>query len=443
MLEPIGEIKQRCAAAGFEFEERNPRNPERSNSLWVFKVPKGRDLHEITLEDEIVAQLIAGEPFEEYVRLSGYEASWSRKHQIIECTLSRSGRPLFGRNLTQIFRRLGQDLDPSQVSLTPEQRVEFSSATSLTSVSVGASSNVHAVLTNNVRRPFHFDLEEEPEDPEEEDPEVYFRRVPTLRIEGTTVETHDGATRLLERVGNSLLFQLDLSLEIPLTLARERERSRRRTRPPATLDQPPPISYEYDSEAMTLYWYAKSAAEMPLLQFLAYYQVIEFYFPTYSRIEAQNTLRNILKDPTFNLMRDTDISRLLESVKVSAGGKAYGNEVHQLGATIQNCVTPYELRVFLDTEENEDRHNFYTSDQAKKVVRDRIRVRGNPEDLPGDAAKRIYAIRNRIVHTKHDYDDQEMLLPFDPETKYLHHDIELVEFLARKVLIASSRPLQI
>ena len=35
------------------------------------------------------------------------------------------------------------------------------------------------------------------------------------------------------------------------------------------------LKSEYDAEAMEFYWYAKSADNMSLLQFLAYYQVIE------------------------------------------------------------------------------------------------------------------------------------------------------------------------
>ncbi len=57
-------------------------------------------------------------------------------------------------------------------------------------------------------------------------------------------------------------------------------------------------------------------------------------------------------------------------------------------------------------------------------------------------AKRIYAIRNRVVRTKVGFEGREPLLPFDPTTRHLRHDIELVEFLARKVLVASSRPLR-
>ncbi len=55
----------------------------------------------------------------------------------------------------------------------------------------------------------------------------------------------------------------------------------------------------------------------------------------------------------------------------------------------------------------------------------------------------MYEIRCRIVHTKAGYDEQEPLFPFDPEVKYLRFDIDLIEFLARKVLIdaSTSQPL--
>jgi hypothetical protein len=48
----------------------------------------------------------------------------------------------------------------------------------------------------------------------------------------------------------------------------------------------------YDHEPMSLYWYARQARGVPLLEFLAYYQCIEFYFPTYAEAEAQKRVRN-------------------------------------------------------------------------------------------------------------------------------------------------------
>jgi hypothetical protein len=60
-------------------------------------------------------------------------------------------------------------------------------------------------------------------------------------------------------------------------------------------------------------------------------------------------------------------------------------------------------------------------------------------DLRNDIADRIYDIRCKIVHTKSDREGQiEMILPFTYEAEYLTHDVELVKFVAKSVLISSS-----
>jgi hypothetical protein len=60
-------------------------------------------------------------------------------------------------------------------------------------------------------------------------------------------------------------------------------------------------------------------------------------------------------------------------------------------------------------------------------------------------ADRVYEIRCKIVHTKTDARDAtfELLLPFSAEAEQLSHDIELVQYLANRVLISSSTSLNI
>ena len=129
------------------------------------------------------------------------------------------------------------------------------------------------------------------------------RSLPALKIEGLRISQHDQALDLLERIANTVFFQIDLSINLPLNLIRERRTPTR----PIPRQEPVELQFpqnEYDEAPMALYWYARSAVGMPLLQFLAYYQSIEFYFPTYSQAEARRKVRNILKDPSFRANRD-------------------------------------------------------------------------------------------------------------------------------------------
>jgi hypothetical protein len=193
---------------------------------------------------------------------------------------------------------------------------------------------------------------------------------------------------------------------------------------------------EYNPAPLSLYWYGRSAKNLPLLQFLAFYQTIEFYFPIYSQSEAHRKLRNILKDPTFRGERDTDIAKLLAAIYVTRSG-GYGDERSQLRATLLECVDSDELRQFFEVDKL--RLDFFKS---KHTPYHRIPLNNPSADLRPDVAERIYDIRCRIVHTKLDSRDGgvERLLPFSPEAEQLSFDIELVQHIAKLVLMIGSTP---
>ena len=206
----------------------------------------------------------------------------------------------------------------------------------------------------------------------------------------------------------------------------------------ATITEP---KYEYDSEPMSLYWYAKESINMPIFQYLALYQTIEFYFPVYSSYEAKQKVQSLIKDPRFNPNRDADISKIIAAIKVSSSGKSFGNERDQLKATISSCTDNTELRDFFKIDEN--RFNFYSENLGKNISKQKISVKNETADFVAEVTERIYEIRCRIVHSKASEGDFDVLLPYSNEVKQLNYDIELLEFISRKVLISSSRPIKI
>lgn len=423
MSEAFDELQRRCKEAGLRF------HAEEGAELYI-TYPRGRKDDEILLDnDDASILMLLREPFEKYKGIEGYIASWSPKDGIIECNVHRTDPRLLPHDIFYARSGLQQlGLIERNEPVDPNDRFEFNSSTGL-SISIGPCSNIHGILH------YYSDFL----DP---DMDIDEHRPLTLQIRGADVQRHDDALELLRRVGDATLFNIDLSLGLPLTLERAGIYKSTKRSSAGDADSIAPIRYEYDREPMSLYWYAKTASEMPLLEFLAYYQVLEFYFPFYSQLEAKRTLQNTLKDPAFDPTRDGDLVRLLEALKIDSKGRVSGNEAEQLEAAIRHSVTAEDLRTFL-LPANEDRYKFYTSDDSRKLVRETIPIRKESDDHRGAVAKRIYAIRNRIVHTKSGYAEREPLFPFDPETKYLQHDSELVEFLARKVLIASSRPLRV
>lgn len=96
------------------------------------------------------------------------------------------------------------------------------------------------------------------------------------------------------------------------------------------------------------------------------------------------------------------------------------------------------MEEFLSSEA--DRSSFFMS-KAKGINSCLLNSQNRQSDLVLQAADRIYDTRFKIVHTRGNPDkgELELLLPYSKEADRLEHDIDLVRFVAQKVLVASSK----
>ncbi len=273
--------------------------------------------------------------------------------------------------------------------------------------------------------------------------DLQLQRGLSLKIEGLELERHDGAVKAIQGLANAFLFEIELMTDIAFHVPPQRGPRRPRwafaPKEKITLDMP---RIEYDADPLSLYWYSRVAEDMPLLQFLALYQCIEYYFPVYSAREAQQVLRTTIKDPRFNFDRDIDVATLLQDLRISRGG-GYGSEVEQLISVVETCALDRELLTFLS--ERDDRKEFYANKDSYGVIsKIRVPLGESASDRLQSIAKRLYDIRCRIVHSKADQDHAiAVILPFSKEAQMLTHDIALARFVARKTLVASGTALRI
>lgn len=256
----------------------------------------------------------------------------------------------------------------------------------------------------------------------------------SLKIACKDTVNHEKALVLLTEVSNSLFFDMDIENNIFLTLARYSSRRKRDSlsRDAKITEYP---KNKYDNSSMELYWYARSAINMPLLQFLAYYQAIEFYYPNFFNVELTKKIRAIIKNPSFRIAKDSDVSKILSAIKDK--GSHFGAEREQLKSTLKECLDNEEIAKFVSA--STEREKFFNS-KAKGITSKTINVQNKNIDLYIQVAERIYDIRCKIVHTKGDDSDGEieLLLPFSKEAEKLDEDIELVKFVAQKIIIHTS-----
>lgn len=387
--------------------------------LLIIELPNGRNKRSFNVWSTISAKEILKIPFEKYTFIGDYESFCNYESGYLESIIE----PLDRYPLHYLYRKLfGKEY--SDDDQNEEELKILLKDTSHPEVNIEISS-----ISENLLYFSHF--------------RGRARKILSIKIWSPKIKQHDIALSLLEKISNSLFFQIDTIEGIPLTLSKSKRThikllGQRKT---VTIPELKFPKNEYSEAPIALYWYARSAVRMPLLQFLAFYQSIEYFFPVYSQAEAKRRVKNILKDDSFRTDRDSDIVRILTAIK-SNYANSYGDEKSQLLATLLECIDPDELRNYFT--EKEYRKEFFMK-TTKGITKHKIPINNESLDLRNDVAERIYDIRCKIVHTKSDgkETDIEMLLPFSKEADLLYDDIELIQFISKKVLIASSIPLKI
>jgi hypothetical protein len=411
----LAQIVKRCEIAGIEYARGKFDD---GDSYLRLAMPAGRKSRSLTVADPNKANALLAVPFERYRYLEGYEAICSYDDGVIEAAV-RSAGPGFAMPTYAFSRLFGQPPQPGDDVQWPP-RLEFRDDREGADVALelGPRSDVANVLLN-----------------------IPGRRGVSFFVRGAKLSRHDQARSLLESYAHALFFQVDAKVGLPIELTRERRREmrRRRLQPLGSVGDLTFPHTMYDREPMSLFWYARGALGMPLLQFLAYYQVIEFYFPVYAQEELRRRLRNVVNDPAFSPHSERDIGRLVDVMSATGGRTVWGDERSQLRATLAACLDADGIRRLISS----DVFDGYFDNKVKGLTSTTLRSAAQDEELVSRTAERIYEIRCKIVHTKDERPEGEtgLLLPFSPEADRLGPDIELVEYVSRRVLAAGGRPL--
>jgi len=438
--ETIVAAETACQAAGYETRRvplkafRDTGESDDSDCLLI-GIPNGRLIrwNEITSDYVMRAIPVAGVP--EATALGDYEALLYKDTCEIEAGLDPLAGPAGSFALGSEFKRLaaraaegGAPCDPVRDSWALELAAD---AGQKWSAEISPCSSRFNILR-------------------------YARVSATLKIRGAAASgRHDEALKLLEEIGQAILFELDLRYGLAACLSKipwrtQLFRTKREEKRPKDIrfipipremsaGMPSLPENAYPSDPLALYWHARSAAGMPLIQYLASYQVLEYYFHVYYEREIIDRIKEELAYARLAEQSDMHVSRIIRIAR--SEGKPYGSERDQLRATVRGCVANAALEEYLS---DDLRRDFFAGKQPINGV-PRIDSGDKSKDLRDQVSDRIYDIRCRIVHAKSGSHDQfpELILPFSPEADALMLDIELIQYLARRVLISSAAPLRV
>ena len=401
-----------------------------------FRFPVAREYEEIRIRenDPNIDSLLNSRLFK-YRGIINYESIWSTESNCIECGIISPGNMMPSRFL---FSRLSRVLSNDHLKNTegefddaePQSLILYSDGKR--KVSMGYASKEFALLSAckegrridfNAANRTRFDI--------------------TLLIENinTPIKTQEEAKTLLEKVSYTLFFQLSLLYNIDIVLSprkktrRERNRIVRERTGIATDYKDLKLEYEYDEIPMSLYWFAQINKSSPFFMYFALYQVLEFYFPIYSTLLEKTRIQNLIKDPSFNINKDCDVVKLLNIIKKHSAGNL-GDEREQLSTTLRSILSAEDVINYI--KDNSHLKKYYSSKDTGKISEKKIRLTDNVGILD-DIATRIYDIRCSIVHNKAS-ESSRKILPLTKDNEYLANDVQLLEFISRKAIIANSRP---
>jgi len=246
---------------------------------------------------------------------------------------------------------------------------------------------------------------------------------------------------LFARYTHAFLFQIAYNLDIslvPQRLIEEMVRSGRinRMRRSRTEDIDPPRRV-YNEDLVQHYLLAVST-ENPVIEYLSYYHVLEYFFESVFNDDLVNTIRDSITSPGFSYKRKTDISKLINSIKRSLQIRSQTitySEAEALKLCIERFASMPDLI---------EKLNAYDEALLDFYKNNKVEFSGGPEvDLqsPDSAAvakklaTRIYSTRNSLVHSKEG--ERSKYTPFKDD-RALVKEVPLLRFISEMVIVNES-----
>ncbi|MDP3066645.1 MAG: hypothetical protein Q8N08_07900 [Methanobacteriaceae archaeon] len=186
-----------------------------------------------------------------------------------------------------------------------------------------------------------------------------------------------------------------------------------------------------------LYYYHQAlSAENPVLEFLSYYQVLEYYYKIVADEDLINGTKNIIATPDFSSENAEKLEKLVSFIK---GTENRYNEENSLQLVLKKYLDVDELRYDLNNYDV-DFYEHITNGEIEFVEVPQLRELEDAQ-FKKLLARRIYRIRNALIHSKEGFKDR--YVPFSEHESELRRELPLMRFTAEQVLLKSAENLNI
>jgi len=246
-------------------------------------------------------------------------------------------------------------------------------------------------------------------------------------------------------LANAFLFQLSYNLDVSVVPVRSFEEFGRATRlgrlRRARVEDidPPRRTYIPD---LVYYYQMAVASDSPLLQYLSYYHIAEYFFESVFQDELIEKVRTKLTQPDFSYRRKKDIKALIADIARTLrlqGETMTFNEQEALRLTLAKFVPMAELSRRV-TEYDPDLVRYYRDTKVPFSNGDAFDLNDqDPVRAVHLLASRIYKTRNAIVHSKEG--ERVRYVPFRHD-RLLAREVPLLRFTSEIIVTETSSILE-
>lgn len=264
-----------------------------------------------------------------------------------------------------------------------------------------------------------------------------FFRISTLKITSNKKQNASQYSKLTHAFLFHIGYNLDVAL-VPQRLLEEmtrRGRITRMRRSRAEEIDPPRRVY---NENLVQHYLLAVSTENPVIEYLSYYHILEHFYESVFNDDLLETIKNKITDPGFSYKRKKDIDQLVNTIKRSLQIRSETITFSESEA-LRLCLLKYtslqELKSKL-AEYDETLLSYYKTTKVDFSDGIEVDLQSNDREvILAKLAKRIYAIRNALVHSKDG--DKSKYTPFEDD-RVLVKEVPLMRFIAEMVVLAES-----
>ncbi len=186
----------------------------------------------------------------------------------------------------------------------------------------------------------------------------------------------------------------------------------------------------YHSELVAYYQLALGSESL-ILSYLALYKILEFFFTSASEDLLHQKIKDQLVAPDFS---HSKVAKLRELVKTVRSFDQRMDERKMLITVLEKYLDKTELVQWIDDYEKKHSGN-YTTD--KDIFGENQKVDTNDNQLFSSISKRIYHIRNVLVHNKEG--ESSRFKPFSGQEKILFNETPLLLYIAEELILKTGK----